>query len=96
MPDHVRFFCASDVNAKPLSTFIASWKEWTSKSLKSQLLLTTAIWEAEFFDHVLRSAESYSEKCDYVRTNPVRVGLVEDPDSWPWQGRSKNCISDSE
>jgi hypothetical protein len=31
---------------------------------------------SEFFDHLLRSNESYSEKWNYVFDNPVRAGLV--------------------
>jgi len=38
------------------------------------------------FDHVLRSDESYGEKWDYVRHNPVRAGLVRECDDWPYQG----------
>jgi hypothetical protein len=41
----------------------------------------------EFFDHILRSSESYSEKWNYVRDNPVRAGLVANADDWPWQGQ---------
>jgi REP-associated tyrosine transposase len=50
------------------------------------LNLIGAIWQAEFFDHVLRSSESYGQKWDYVRENPVRAGLSNDVDGWPWQG----------
>jgi hypothetical protein len=37
------------------------------------------------FHHLIRHGESYSEKWQYVRQNPVRAGLVDDPDEWPWQ-----------
>ena len=43
-------------------------------------------WQEGFFDHVLRSAESYAQKWEYVLMNPVRAGLVNDPDDWPYQG----------
>lgn len=36
--------------------------------------------QAGFFDHVLRSNESYAEKWKYVRSNPVRAGLVHTAD----------------
>jgi putative transposase len=86
MPDHVHFFCAPDLAAKPLSDFMGSWKEWTSKSIKQELALTDMVWQEEFFDHVMRSAESYSQKWNYVRSNPVRAGFVSNPDEWLWQG----------
>ena len=41
-------------------------------------------WQAGFFDHVLRSDESRSEKWEYIRMNPVRAGLVEEADDWPY------------
>jgi putative transposase len=34
------------------------------------------VWQDEFFDHVLRSSESCSQRWDYVKENPVRAGLV--------------------
>ena len=87
MPDHVHFFCAPELDAKPLPVFIGFWKEWTSKGIKQALGLTSPVWQEEFFDHVLRSSESYSEKWNYVRSNPVRHGFVADADDWPWQGQ---------
>jgi putative transposase len=35
----------------------------------------------------LRSRESYSQKWDYVRMNPVRAGLSQTPEDWPYQGK---------
>jgi REP element-mobilizing transposase RayT len=43
-------------------------------------------WQEGFFDHLLRSQESYSQKWDYVRMNPVRAGLSQTPEEWPYQG----------
>ncbi len=86
MPDHVHFFCAPELDAKPLSVFIGFWKEWTSKNVKRALGLAGPVWQEEFFDHVLRSGESYEQKWDYVRKNPVRAGVVARADDWLWQG----------
>lgn len=82
----MRFFCALEPEAKLLSVFVGSWKEWTSKAIKRALGLPHRVWQEEFFDHVLRSNESYAQKWDYVRENPTRAGLVEHADDWPWQG----------
>ena len=43
-------------------------------------------WQTGFFDHVLRSGESYGEKWEYVRMNPVRAGLAARPEDWPYAG----------
>jgi hypothetical protein len=49
--------------------------------------VTVCTFKREFFDHVLRSEESYAEKWNYVRDNPVRAGLVTSSDHWPYLGR---------
>jgi hypothetical protein len=38
------------------------------------------------WDTQLRRHESYDSKWEYVINNPVRAGLVKEPDDWPFQG----------
>jgi REP element-mobilizing transposase RayT len=92
MPDHVQFFCSAELDAKTLPTFMQAWKQWTSKRLARELKLRANVWQEEFFDHVLRSSESYSQKWDYVKENPVRAGLVNKSEAWPWQGELESLM----
>jgi len=43
-----------------------------------------ALWQDESFDHVLRLNESFDEKLEYIRQNPVRRGLVARPEEYEW------------
>jgi len=87
MPNHVHFFCTPENEADDLSVFMKFWKEWTSKKIKKTCnIIEGSVWQKEFFDHLLRSEESYAEKWDYVLNNPVRAGLVKEVGEWPWQG----------
>jgi REP element-mobilizing transposase RayT len=93
MPDHVHFFCRPEHEAKTLSRFIGAWKTWTSRKIQKARPQPTAaattpqsLWQREFFDHLLRSSESYSEKWNYVRENPVRSGFVASADDWSYAG----------
>ena len=43
-------------------------------------------WQSRGFHHRLRSDESWEEKWNYMRQNPVRAGLVAAVEDWPWQG----------
>ena len=88
MPDHVHFFCAEQTAGalRPLPQFMNKWKEWTAKGICADLKVTAPLWQRGFFDHLLRSEESYAEKWAYVRDNPVRAGLVNAWQAWPWQG----------
>ena len=87
MPDHVHFFCASELEAKPLPKFMQLWKQWTSKRIVRELRFALPVWQTEFFDHILRSSESYGQKWEYVRENPLRARLVAKIDDWPFQGQ---------
>ncbi len=86
MPDHVHFFCRAADERNSLSEFMAAWKQWTSKGIGQSTRVSGGIWQPEFFDHVVRSDESYAQKWRYVRENPVRKGLVSDASAWPYQG----------
>jgi REP element-mobilizing transposase RayT len=62
MPDHVHFFARARVEAKPLSAFMRDWKKWTARKIVGTGAATAPLWQPEFFEHVLRSSRSYSEK----------------------------------
>ncbi len=83
----MHFFCApggKDISA-PLSRFIGAFKQWSAKDIVTVANLSAPLWQREFFDHVLRSEESYDAKQQYVMANPVRVGLVLGPEDWPYR-----------
>jgi putative transposase len=87
MPDHVHCFASPVADSRvPLATFMGGWKEWTAKGLCRTGVCETPVWQAEFFDHLLRSEESYAEKREYMRQNPVRAGLCATPVDWPFSG----------
>jgi putative transposase len=62
-----------------------SLKNTLSKSLRNRKI-SPPHWQKTFFDHVLRNSESYADKWEYVSENPVRAGLVQRAEDWPFQG----------
>ncbi len=46
----------------------------------------TPLWQPGFFDHRIRGSEGFEEKCLYVLANPVRAGLVNRSEDYPWSG----------
>jgi putative transposase len=80
MPDHIHLFVRGGRDFV-LSTWIGGLKRALSVALEAKQL-----WQPGFFDHILRSDESYSEKWNYVHENPVRARLVENANKWPYQG----------
>jgi REP element-mobilizing transposase RayT len=83
MPDHLHLFVRGDANFA-----LALWV----KGLKRTISTASTTWNKDFrwqpgfFDHVLRNEESYAQKWNYVRDNPVRAGLVARAEEWPYQG----------
>lgn len=68
-----------------LSEWMKSLKNSLSKTLRG-MNVAAPHWQKGFFDHMLRSEESYSEKWLYVAQNPVRKRLIARPEDWPYQG----------
>lgn len=85
MPDHFHAFVAIDDQELSLSVWVKSLKNSISKTLR-QNGIGAPHWQKAFFDHLLRSAESCTEKWYYVRENPVRAGLVSRWEDWPFRG----------
>lgn len=85
MPDHVHLFVVIDDQRLKLSAWMKSLKGTVSSQLRAAGN-AHPYWQKGFFDHLLRSGESYSAKWSYVRDNPVRAGLVKCWEGWPYRG----------
>jgi REP element-mobilizing transposase RayT len=83
MPDHLHLFCAPMPDALPLNRWIAFWRSLTTSALGAA---KGWLWQREFWDHQLRRADSYNDKWEYVRNNPVRANLVSRTEDWQFQG----------
>jgi putative transposase len=93
MPDHLHAFVCFGGEVG-----LRRWVKGLKRHLDTALLgigQTPAIvpdaklsgfWQPGTFDHLLRNDESYAQKWNYVRDNPVRAKLVERSEDWPNQG----------
>ena len=82
MPDHVHLLSSPIDDDVAIEQWITFWKRRFRKHGGAD----TPRFQSGAFHHRLRQDESYSEKWDYVRANPVRAGLVQNPDEWPFAG----------
>ena len=86
MPDHVHLFATPAAGAISRALWCKAWKSISSRHITKALGVGPPVWQRDTFDHIMRSAESYSRKWNYVADNPVRAGLVQRSEDWPWQG----------
>lgn len=82
MPDHLHLFCAPHDLRFEIERWIAFWKDRLAKACPE-----AGRWQRRGFHHRLRSRMEFDEKWSYVMENPVRAGLVDRADEWPYRGR---------
>jgi putative transposase len=76
MPDHLHGILAFPT-APGLKTTVTNWKKFVARQHGVE-------WQRDFFDHRLRNDQELQEKTSYILMNPVRKGLCERMEDWPW------------
>ena len=87
MPNHVHVL----IKVRPgvsLSTILHSWRTFTAHEANKILGRTGQFWMHEYFDRYIRDARHFESTVNYIRNNPVKAGLVSEPEQWPWVGDS--------
>ena len=85
LPDHFHLMLRP-TGASNFSAIMHSLKPNFTKDYKSELGIVGRMkfWQKRFWDHVIRDEEDFQRHLDYVHYNPVKHGLVEHPEDWPY------------
>ena len=88
MPDHLHLVGqlgeGSRQDAAPtLARVMHSLKSHSARSL-SRLDVKTPVWQGGYYDHGLRDDEDYRARVRYVMQNPIRAGLVQRVEDYPY------------
>jgi putative transposase len=86
MPDHIHLFAMPGENPESFREWVSIWKSISARQIVLATGAVAPIWQRDYFDRFIRTAESYGDKWDYVWNNPVRAGLVGKTEDWPYQG----------
>jgi putative transposase len=96
MPDHVHLLLTARRDGQgwtfALPEILKAIKGTSARSINKLLGRNGPVWQDEFFDHVLRGNESLRETVEYIRQNPVRKGLGESAEEYPWLWVNPNLI----
>jgi REP element-mobilizing transposase RayT len=82
MPNHVHLILLPHGE---LSRVVAALKARTAK--RANLLLSRtgeAFWAKDYYDHWIRSRTEEQKIARYIEQNPVKAGLRETAELWPW------------
>ena len=63
---------------------VVELKNWPV--IRPQGFLKKHLWQAKFFDHVIRNDMDLRENMNYIAMNPVRAGYVSQPCFYPYTG----------
>ena len=67
-----------------LSSIMQSLKGYTARKANQHLGRSGAFWQHESYDHCVRNPNELKRIITYVLNNPVKTGLVNEWQKWPW------------
>jgi putative transposase len=89
MPDHVHLFCTpADLNGYPVRRWVGYWKRLAGNAQGT----LKRCFQEDCWDTQMRDQEHYEEKLSYVRMNPVRRGLAQRWEDWPFRGKAHEIV----
>ncbi len=84
MPDHVHILVEGQSINSDLRVYITKLKQRTGYSIRDAS--NGDLWQKRYYDHILRKAEDSDSIAWYIWMNPVRQGLVNKPEDYPFSG----------
>ncbi|MEK0451150.1 MAG: hypothetical protein RL088_3418 [Verrucomicrobiota bacterium] len=72
MPNHFHALVAPS-QARPLSKVVKDWKSISAHRINESLGRSGALWQAETWDHIVRSAEQMEKFRRYIEGNPAKL-----------------------
>ncbi len=83
MPNHLHILTTGGEDAN-LINFIKKFKQVSGYNFKK--ITEEKLWQKSYHDHVVRKEEDLNSIAEYIFNNPVRKGLVENHDDYPFLG----------
>jgi REP element-mobilizing transposase RayT len=81
MPNHVHVMIAVTPGFE-LAKTVKSWKAFTGARANAVLGRTGQFWMPDYHDRVIRDEWHYYDCAAYIENNPVKAGLVKNPEAW--------------
>jgi len=84
MPNHVHLIINTfQYPYKALGDILGSIKKYTGLRANRYLKRKGKFWQAESYDHLIKSRNELAETIDYILYNPVKAGLTSHWEYWP-------------
>ena len=85
LTDHFHWLIKVDDKDGDFSKVMHSFKRGFTFNYKRRGRVSDSlqIWQNRFWDHVIRDEKDLENHLDYIHWNPVKHGLVKQPQDWP-------------
>ena len=83
MPNHVHVLIRLLEN-QSLADIVRSWKGGSAIEINRILDRKGALWQREYYDRYVRDLDHLHDCIAYIRNNPVKAGLCDRPEDWPF------------
>ncbi len=83
MPNHVHALIET-AEGFPLRSVVQGWKSHTAHEANGMLGRKGRFWFPGYFDRYIRNERHYANAVAYIHQNPVKAGLVELAEVWPF------------
>ena len=84
MPNHIHLVFRLLSETQSVSEVMKLIKGATAHECNQVLKKTGKFWQVESFDRLIRDANEMYNIINYVLNNPVKAGLVDNPDDWKY------------
>ena len=88
LPDHVHALVQPishpEGGVYNLAEIIHSVKRYSVFVINKRMNAHGSIWQDERYDRIIRDEAEFLEKSNYIRNNPVKAGLAEQPEEYAW------------
>jgi putative transposase len=82
MPDHLHALVIGTTDSSRVLDAMARFKWRSGMKLRPHGIA----WQKDFYDHIVRESEGWATQARYAALNPVRAGLITEPELWPYTG----------
>lgn len=89
MPNHVHLLLRQG-DGYSLGNIIQGWKSFTAKMINKFYGKTSPVWARNYWDRFIRDEEHFHNAFEYISNNPVKAGLVDRKEDWPYSAISEN------
>lgn len=94
MPNHVHTLF-QPIDGWTVAAIVASWKKFTAgrtgdhwerrpRDRQQSVDRPAPVWAREYWDRYIRNEQHFQGTVSYIRSNPVKAGLVSDAALWRW------------